>query len=75
MRPIWRWIRRLAPPQWRLGFVVGSRDGAVRGPRLALLTGVIAEPTITWLTAYAQLFTRMKFAGARQRSSSSFSCP
>ena len=50
------WIRRLAPPQWRLGVVGGSRDGAVRGAWLALLTGLIAEPTIKWLTPYAPLF-------------------
>ncbi|MDP9347179.1 MAG: hypothetical protein M3P44_16000 [Actinomycetota bacterium] len=51
------WIRRLAPPQWRLGVAGGSRDGAVRGAWLALLTGLIAEPTVAWLTAYEQLFT------------------
>ena len=51
------WIRRLAPPQWRLGVVGGFRDGAVRGAWLALLAGVIAEPEIRWLTPYAQLFT------------------
>lgn len=51
------WIRRVAPPRWRLGVVGGSRDGAVRSAWLALLTGVIAEPAVAWLTPYAQLFT------------------
>ena len=51
------WIRRLAPPHWRRGAPSGSRDSVVRSSWMALLVGAAAEPTVEWLTPYANLIT------------------
>lgn len=44
------WIRRLAPPTWRLGVVSHSHDAAIRGAWMTRLTGMLLASDRRWLT-------------------------
>jgi len=44
------WIRRLAPPGWDEGVLLGSRQAATMSARLTLLAAVLRHPGVTWVT-------------------------
>jgi hypothetical protein len=44
------WIRRLTPPDWELGVVIGSHDGAVKASWLTVLAGIARRREVEWLT-------------------------
>ncbi len=47
----WRgWIRRLSPPDWEDGVVIGSHDAAAMAAWLSLLATVLRHPEALWLT-------------------------
>ena len=47
----WRgWIRRLSPPDWEDGVVIGSHDAAEMAAWLSLLATVLRHPDANWLT-------------------------
>jgi hypothetical protein len=50
------WIRRLAPPHWRRAVVSGSRDAAIRGAWMSLVTAVAGADEVSWLTPLGRLF-------------------
>jgi len=48
--PLKGWIRRLAPPDWQAGVVLGSRDAAMKASWLGLLASLIRVLPVSWLT-------------------------
>ncbi len=47
----WRgWIRRLSPPDWEDGIVIGSHDAAAMAAWLSLLATILRHPDANWLT-------------------------
>jgi hypothetical protein len=47
----WRgWIRRLSPPDWEDGVVIGSHDAAAMAAWLSLLATLLRHPDARWLT-------------------------
>lgn len=44
------WLRRIGPPGWDDGTVLGSHRAAGLSARLALLSGVLRDDSIDWLT-------------------------
>lgn len=50
------WARRIAPPGWTDGIVLGGRAAASAAAGLALLWGVLRHPSIEWLTGPETLF-------------------
>lgn len=44
------WLRRVAPPGWQRGVVLGSQESAVKTSWLTLLTAFIRSSGVEWLT-------------------------
>lgn len=50
------WIRRLSPPDWETGAVLGSRAAAEQTAWLSTLSAVCRTPHIAWLTPLETLY-------------------
>lgn len=50
------WLRRVAPPGWDEGAVLGGHRAAVLSSRLALLSAVLRDPGLAWLTSVEAVF-------------------
>lgn len=60
------WIRRLSPPSWDHGAVIGSIRAAELAAQLASLSLILRDPTIEWLTPVdTQLSSENKMLQAR----------
>ena len=60
------WIRRLSPPEWDHGSVIGSLGAAALATQLAALAVVLRDSSIEWLTPVdAQLSSENKLLQAR----------
>lgn len=60
------WIRRLSPPPWDHGAVIGSRRAAELAAQLAALSLILRDPMIEWLTPIdTQLSSENKMLQAR----------
>lgn len=51
------WIRRLAPPGWQRGTLVGSHDSAASAAWMSLLVAVMRTSGVQWLTEVDPLVT------------------
>lgn len=49
-RPARGWIRRLAPPDWHRGLQLESHDAAVKTSWLTLMTGILRNCGVRWLS-------------------------
>lgn len=60
------WIRRLSPPHWDHGAVIGSRRAAELAAQLTCLGLILRDPMIEWLTTVdTQLSSENKMVQAR----------
>lgn len=70
------WIRRLSPPSWDHGAVIGSRRAAELAAQLACLGLILRDPMIDWLTPVdAQLSSENKMVQARAARAAKIASP
>lgn len=46
------WVRRLSPPAWETGTILGSHDAAVKASWLSVVAAILRHPNVEWLSPF-----------------------